>query len=88
MLLLSENQIIQEFVLQKSQATMTYWDFMGTCCLVSKRWQTECYIDTTWGQCDFPSKWNVTLGEGCFNVAKPYQWIVILAPPGCDIVDR
>ena len=56
--------------------------------LLRKRWQTECYIDTTWGQYDFPFKWNVTLGERCFNVAKPYQWIVILAQPDSDRVDQ
>ena len=55
---------------------------------MGKRWQTECYIDTTWGQCGSPYEWNVTLGECYFNVAKPYQWIVILAQPASDMVDR
>ena len=73
-----------------TQATMTHWANMGTTVgvLVGKRWQTECYIDTTRGQCGFPFKWDVTLGECCFNVAKPYQWIVILAQPGSNMVVR
>ena len=67
---------------------MTYWANMGTKWFGGQEVADRMLHRYKMGQFGFPFKWNVTLGECCFNVVKPYHWIVILAQPGSDMVVR